>query len=127
MAEFPPWVITLGSAACRRLGALSYLVHILASKEETGLVAAALWALLQLAAEDTANQKVHPYELWFTLLLRQPSEREDDILFGHDLARLQDSRATEESKRTNTAVRKQHILVFSKCTFPVGTSMQRLW
>ena len=44
--------------ACRKLGVLSYLVHILASKEENGLVAAALWALLQLAAEDPANQKV---------------------------------------------------------------------
>ena len=37
---------------------LSYLVHILASKEENSLVAAALWALLQLAAEDPLNQKV---------------------------------------------------------------------
>ena len=44
--------------SCRKLGALSYLVHILASKEENGLVAAALWALLQLAAEDPTNQKV---------------------------------------------------------------------
>ena len=44
---------------CRRkLGVLTYLVHILASGEETGLVAAALWALLQLAAEDPTNQKV---------------------------------------------------------------------
>ncbi len=38
---------------------LSYLVHILTSKEENGLVAAALWALLQLAAEDSTNQKVN--------------------------------------------------------------------
>ena len=37
---------------------LSYLVHILASGEESGLVAAAVWALLQLAAEDPTNQKV---------------------------------------------------------------------
>lgn len=44
--------------ACRKLGVLSYLVHILASGEESGLVAAAVWALLQLAAEDPSNQKV---------------------------------------------------------------------
>jgi len=45
-------------AVCRKLGVLSYLVHILASGEESGLVAAAVWALLQLAAEDPTNQKV---------------------------------------------------------------------
>ena len=44
--------------ACRKLGVLSYLVHILGSGEESGLVAAAVWALLQLAAEDPTNQKV---------------------------------------------------------------------
>ena len=43
---------------CRKLGALPQLVHILASGEESGLVAAALWALLQLAADDPANQRV---------------------------------------------------------------------
>lgn len=49
---------------------LSYLVAILASGEESGLVAAALWALLQLAADDPANQKVSalmPQEASFTL------------------------------------------------------------
>lgn len=46
------------NVCCRKLGVLTYLVHILASGEETGLVAAAVWALLQLAAEDPANQKV---------------------------------------------------------------------
>ena len=50
--------MTTSTSASRKLGVLSYLVHILASKEENGLVAAALWALLQLAAEDPANQKV---------------------------------------------------------------------
>lgn len=48
----------LRASCLRKLGVLSYLVHILASKEENGLVAAALWALLQLAAEDPLNQKV---------------------------------------------------------------------
>ena len=43
---------------CRKLGVLPQLVHILASGEESGLVAAALWALLQLAADDPANQRV---------------------------------------------------------------------
>ena len=51
-------LIVLWGTVCRKLGVLSYLVHILASGEESGLVAAAVWALLQLAAEDPTNQKV---------------------------------------------------------------------
>ena len=47
--------------ACRKLGALPQLVHILASGEESGLAAAALWALLQLAADDPANQRVRAW------------------------------------------------------------------
>ena len=47
---------------CRKLGALLQLVHILASGEESGLVAAALWALLQLAADDPANQRVRAWQ-----------------------------------------------------------------
>ena len=43
---------------CRDAGALPRLVRMLSSGDESGLTAAAVWALLQLAGDCTDNKKV---------------------------------------------------------------------
>lgn len=43
---------------CRQAGAIAHLVQMLSSGDESGVTAAAVWALLQIATDSPADQKV---------------------------------------------------------------------